>query len=58
MMNITEACEILQGIASDNGNDVLETVIYISNNLEQFEPHEVAAYKEFMRVGRDFFAEV
>jgi hypothetical protein len=56
-MNITKACEILKGIATDHGEDMLVTLMYMREHMNHFEPHEVQAYQEFMRVGSDFFAD-
>ena len=58
MMNIADACEILRDIARDHGEDVLTTCVYMSENRRDFEPHEVMALDTFMRVGREFFADV
>lgn len=57
-MNISESCEILQGVAADFGEPLLETVKYMDENRSDFEPHEILALDEFLRVGREFFAEV
>lgn len=58
MMNISQACDILQGVANDHGEALLDTVIYMDSNRSDFEPHEIQALDEFMRVGREFFSEV
>ena len=57
-MTITEAIEVLNAISKDHGEGVLETVKYMSENKQDFEPHEIQAYNKFMEVGRDFFADV
>jgi hypothetical protein len=57
-MDITRACEIIQQLAKDHGEGVLETVQYMGENLGDFEPHEISAYMRFMQVGREFFADV
>jgi len=57
-MDIARACEIIKAIAKDHGEDVLETVQYMGNNLGDFEPHEISAYMRFMQVGREFFADI
>lgn len=57
-MNIERACDILREIAKDHGEDVLATCVYMSDNLDQFEPREISAYMKFMQVGREFFADV
>lgn len=57
-MDIGRACEIIQELAKDHGEGVLETLQYMGNNLGQFEPHEISAYMRFMQVGQQFFAEV
>lgn len=57
-MDIARACEILQELAKDHGEDVLATCVYMSENLGQFQPHEISAYMRFMQVGREFFADV
>ena len=57
-MNISEACDILRGIAKDHGEDILATCVYMSENRRDFEPHEVMALDKFMAVGREFFADV
>lgn len=57
-MNISEACDILRGIAKDFGEDILETCVYMSENRRDFEPHEVMALDTFMRVASDFFDDV
>jgi len=57
-MNMTEACDILTALAKDHGEDVLATVIYMSENLGDFSETEVAAYRKFIAVGQEFFADV
>lgn len=57
-MNISEACEVLNAVAADHGEPLLETVIYMNSNRRDFEPFEIQALDEFMRVGRAFFADV
>jgi hypothetical protein len=57
-MDITRACEIMQEVAQRRGEAVLETAMYMQENLGSFEPREISAYMRFMQVGRDFFADV
>ena len=57
-MNIATACMIIQGMAQARGEQVLETVQYMGENLGSFEPREISAYMRFMQVGREFFADV
>ena len=57
-MNISTACMVIQELAEARGEQVLETVQYMGDNLGSFEPHEISAYMRFMQVGREFFADV
>lgn len=55
-MNITEALEIVQDIAADMGEGLLETLIYMQSNLEDFPEREVRAYRVAMRDFQKLFA--
>lgn len=44
-MNIDEALEIVQAIARDNGEGLLETMQYMDRNLFQFDSQQRQAFR-------------
>lgn len=44
-MNIDEALDIVQAIARDNGEGVLETMQYMDRNLFQFDSQQRQAFR-------------
>lgn len=54
-MNISEACEVITDLAKDHGEGVLETLIYMRDNLEDFSDREVLAFRLFMNAGYEMF---
>jgi hypothetical protein len=57
-MDITKALEIVQNKADDLGLPVLETLMYMGDNLDDLFDSEVRAYRVAMRDFRKLFAEV
>jgi hypothetical protein len=57
-MDITKALEIVQDKADDLGLPVLETLMYMGDNLDDLFDSEVRAYRVAMRDFRKLFAEV
>jgi hypothetical protein len=55
-MNIQQACEIIEGVAADYGQPILETLMYMQDNLADFDEHERVAFRMFMRDARKLFA--
>jgi hypothetical protein len=55
-MTTAEAVRIINEIAVDHDTGVLETLEYMRDNLDDFEPEEVRAYRTFMTAGRAMFA--
>jgi hypothetical protein len=55
-MKIEEALEIIQDVATDLGEPVLETLIYMQDNLEDFSDNEVRAFRVTMRDFQKLFA--
>lgn len=55
-MNSKQACEIIEEIAADHGEPVLETLMYMQDNLEGFPQHHQLAFHVFMRDARQLFA--
>ena len=45
-MKLGEACDVITDLAKDHGDGVLETLIYMRDNLEDFSEREV-----FVRCG-------
>jgi len=56
-MKIAEACNTLEAMAIDHGQSVLDLLIYMGDNLDDFSENEVRAYRMFMREGRKMFAQ-
>jgi hypothetical protein len=57
-MDITKALEIVQDKADSLGLPVLETLMYMGDNLDDLFDSEVRAYRVAMRDFRKLFAEV
>lgn len=55
-MDIKTAIEILENLAKDHGEGMLETLIYMRDNLDDFSDKEVVAFRTFMREGARMFA--
>lgn len=55
-MDIKTAIEILEDIAADHGTGMLDTLIYMRDNLDDFSDREVVAFRVFMREGARMFA--
>lgn len=55
-MNITQALEIVQDIQSDMGEGLLETLMYMQDNLDQFSDTQVRAFRLAMADFRKLFA--
>lgn len=55
-MNITQALEIVQDIQADMGEGLLETLMYMQDNLDQFSDTQVRAFRLAMADFRKLFA--
>lgn len=55
-MNQDQAIEIIEDIMKDNGEPMLETLMYMQGNLDQFEPRQVRAFGVVMKGFRQLFA--
>ena len=55
-MQLSEACDVITDLAKDHGEGVLETLIYMQDNLDDFSEREVLAFRLFMNAGRKMFA--
>ena len=55
-MNITQALEIVQDIQADMGEGLLETLMYMQDNLDQFSETQVRAFRLVMADFRKMFA--
>ena len=55
-MNITQALEIVQDIQADMGEGLLETLMYMQYNLDQFSDTQVRAFRLAMADFRKLFA--
>ena len=44
-MNTTTALEIIDDIKTDMGEGLLETLMYMSDNLDQFSDRQVVAFR-------------
>lgn len=55
-MNIEQALEIVQDVAADLGEGLLETLMYMQGNLEDFSENEVRAFRVTMRDFQKLFA--
>lgn len=55
-MTLAQACDTIEELAADHGRPVLETLIYMGENLDDFSENEVRAYRMFMAAGRKMFA--
>jgi len=47
-MDTTTALDIIADIQADHGEGLLETLMYINGNLDQFSDREVAAFRVAM----------
>ena len=54
-MNFTDAIEIVQDVQSDMGEGLLETLTYMSDNLDQFTDHQVRAFRVVFNEMRKLF---
>lgn len=54
-MKLGEACDVITDLAKDHGEGVLETLIYMRDNLEDFSEREVLAFRLFMNAGYEMF---
>ena len=57
MMGSAEACYTVQLVAAERGEGLLETLQYMSENLDDFKPNERTAFRIFMSLGSQMFAE-
>jgi hypothetical protein len=55
-MEIGKAIEIIERIAKEQGERLLETLMYMKDNLDDFEDDERLAFRTFMRHGMKMFA--
>ena len=55
-MEIGKAIEILEEICIDQGEPMLETLQYMSDNLHDFTEQQQQAFRKFMSVGAEMFA--
>lgn len=55
-MNIEQALEIIQDVADDLGEMLLETLIYMQSNLDDFSDTEQRAFRVAMRDFSKLFA--
>lgn len=55
-MGIKESIRIISELADEHGSGVLETLQYMKDNLADFEPDEVLAFRVFMSEGRRMFS--
>lgn len=57
-MNITQALEIVEDIKEDQGEGMLETLMYMQDNLDQFSDTQVRAFRVVMNDFRKLLAPV
>lgn len=55
-MNITQAINIIEDIQLDMGEYLLETLMYMQDNLDQFSDPQVRAFRLVMADFREMFA--
>lgn len=55
-MNIATALEIIAEIQDEMGEDLLETLLYVSENLDQFNDHRQEAFRVAFAGFRELFA--
>lgn len=55
-MDIKQALEIIEDVKDSFGEGLLETLEYMSDNLDDFSDREVVAYRVVMRDFRKLFA--
>lgn len=55
-MNTATALEIIAEIQTEMGEGLLETLMYMSDNLDQFEPRQQAAFRVAFAGFRQLFA--
>jgi hypothetical protein len=55
-MKLDQACDIITDLAADHGEGVLETLVYMRDNLDDFSEREVLAFRLFMNAGQRMFA--
>ena len=57
-MDITQALEIIEDIQNDMGEGLLETLMYMQDNLDDFSDTQVRAFRRAMADFRKLFAPV
>jgi hypothetical protein len=55
-MDIKQALEVIEDVAEDQGEPMLETLIYMQSNLDDFSESEVKAFRIVMRDFQKLFA--
>ena len=55
-MKLSEACEIITRLSKEHGEGVLETLVYMRDNLDDFELNEQIAFRVFFQAGQRMFA--
>lgn len=57
MMTLAQACCTIETLAYDYGyKSILDLLVYMGDNLDDFTENEVRAYRMFMHAGRKMFA--
>jgi len=54
-MKLAEACDLITDLSQDHGSGVLETLVYMRDNLDDFSEREVLAFRIFMNAGYEMF---
>jgi len=54
-MKLAEACNLITELSQDHGSGVLETLVYMRDNLDDFSEREVLAFRIFMNAGYEMF---
>lgn len=57
-MNPAKACEIINEVSNRIGLGFLETLMHMSENIDEFWDDEQRAYRIVMRTGQELFAPV
>lgn len=55
-MDIKQALEVIEEVAADLGEPMLETLIYMQANLDDFPEYEVKAFRICMRDFQKLFS--
>ena len=56
-MTLAQACSTIETLSSDHGyRSILDLLMYMGDNLDDFTENEARAYRMFMKAGRQMFA--